>query len=462
MGFNSFIEDHHPQKYIKCCDSDFFLQLNLVIVFILVAGLMNGLTLGYMSINRVDLEVLQKSGSSKTRFYASRILPLVKKRHLLLCTLITTKAFAVEALPIFLHHLVPETPTILISAALILLFSEIIPHAVCSKYGLVIGAALAPAIHCLVWICFPVAYPTSKLLDLLLGKGRIALYRRAELKTLFDLLGNKAGKGGDLSHHEVSIIQGALELTEKTAKDAMTLASEIFAVDINAKLDRNLINLILQKGHSRVPVFHGHANDIIGLILVKNLLTLNPEDEVPIKNITIRSIPRIPETMLLVELLNQFQRGLSHMAVVVRPRNGKAEKASIRPQNNEGEVRLEIDGERLEQKRSFRRSLRNLKTSPGIDYVSRRESSRSRRWSGESHPEILNLSNNPLVVVPPEEEVVGIITMEDVIEELLKEDIYDEMDHYGSSQASSRGFSRRIFSRRDARCGSNILIQSTP
>lgn len=48
----------------------------------------------------------------------------------------------------------------------------------------------------------------------------------------------QAGKGGELTHDETTIIAGALELTEKAAKDAMTPISETFAIDINVKLDR--------------------------------------------------------------------------------------------------------------------------------------------------------------------------------------------------------------------------------
>lgn len=48
----------------------------------------------------------------------------------------------------------------------------------------------------------------------------------------------QAGKGGELTHDETTIIAGALELTEKKAKDAMTPLYQTFAIDINAKLDR--------------------------------------------------------------------------------------------------------------------------------------------------------------------------------------------------------------------------------
>lgn len=47
----------------------------------------------------------------------------------------------------------------------------------------------------------------------------------------------QAGKGGELTHDETTIIAGALELSEKTARDAMTPISETFSIDINAKLD---------------------------------------------------------------------------------------------------------------------------------------------------------------------------------------------------------------------------------
>ncbi|CAL1371106.1 unnamed protein product [Linum trigynum] len=65
-----------------------------------------------------------------------------------------------------------------------------------------------------------------QLLDYVLGKKHSALLRRAELKTLVDLHGNKAGKGGELTHDETTIIIGALDMTLKKANDAMTPISK--------------------------------------------------------------------------------------------------------------------------------------------------------------------------------------------------------------------------------------------
>ncbi|KAA3482185.1 DUF21 domain-containing protein isoform X1 [Gossypium australe] len=456
----------------SCCELEFFIHILIVVLLVLFAGLMSGLTLGLMSMSLVDLEVLAKSGTPKDRKHAAKILPVVKKQHLLLCTLLICNAAAMEALPIFLDSLVTAWGAILISVTLILLFGEIIPQSVCSRYGLAIGATVAPFVQVLVWVCFPVAYPISKLLDFLLGHGHVALFRRAELKTLVNLHGNEvwsttswfayklfifiysclhcfllviiylvvsiyqinaiAGKGGELTHDETTIIAGALELSEKTAKDAMTPISETFAIDINAKLDRELMSLILEKGHSRVPVYYEHSTNIIGLVLVKNLLTVHPEDEVPVKSVTIRRIPRVQETLPLYDILNEFQKGHSHMAVVVRQCN----KADQPPFSNSSrsplpEVKVDIDGEKYSQENALRRkrSLKKWKSFPTSN-DSFKSGSRSRKWSKGTDSDILHLNGSPLPQLPEEEEAVGIITMEDVIEELLQEEIFDETDHH--------------------------------
>ncbi|KAK3146486.1 hypothetical protein QOZ80_3BG0267030 [Eleusine coracana subsp. coracana] len=412
-----------------CCQPEFFEHIAIIIVLVLFAGLMSGLTLGLMSLSLVDLEVLAKSGTEKDRKHAAKILPVVKKQHLLLCTLLICNAGAMEALPIFLDSLVTAWGAILISVTLILLFGEIVPQSICSHYGLAIGAAVAPLVRVLVWICFPVAYPISKLLDYVLGHGHTALFRRAELKTLVTLHGNEAGKGGELTHDETTIIAGALELTEKKAKDAMTPICQTFVIDINAKLDRELLQEVLEKGHSRVPVYYEKKTNVIGLILVKNLLSVNADDEVPIKSVTIRKIPRVNEDMPLYDILNEFQKGHSHMAVVIR-KNIPSYPAEQPASNNGGnfEVSIAIDDQKNEKVvKNLPPPLRRWKSYPNAQSQNANRGSRSKKWS-KDQADVLQIHEEPLPTLSENEEAVGIITMEDVIEELLQEEIYDETD----------------------------------
>ncbi|GAA0172281.1 ion channel [Lithospermum erythrorhizon] len=418
---------------VECCGTNFFIHILIIVFLVVFAGMMSGLTLGLMSLSLVDLEVLAKSGTPKDRRHAEKILPVVKNQHLLLCTLLICNAAAMEALPIFLDGLVTSWGAILISVTLILLFGEIIPQSVCSRYGLAIGATVSPLVRVLVWICFPVAYPISKVLDYLLGQGHRTLFRRAELKMLVNLHGNEAGKGGELTHDETTIISGALELSGKTAGDAMTPISETFAIDINAKLDRDLMNIIQEKGHSRIPVYYEQPRNIIGLILAKNLLTIHLEDEIPVKTVTIRRIPRVPESMPLYDILNEFQKGHSHMAVVIRQAQVVEQNGDESPDENAvKDVRLDIDREKPTQQKILKTqlSLHKWKSFPNSGNNSFKNISKSKNGAKEMYSDILQINGKPLPKVPEEEEAVGLITMEDVIEELLQEEIFDETDHH--------------------------------
>ncbi|KAL5558048.1 hypothetical protein UlMin_034259 [Ulmus minor] len=408
-----------------CCGTTFFFYVLVIIGLVCFAGLMAGLTIGLMSLGLVDLEILINSGPPQDRKRAAKIFPVVKDQHLLLCTLLTGNALAMEALPIFLEKVVPPWAAILISVTLILMFGEILPHAVCARYGLTVGAKLAPFVRTLLVLFFPVSYPISKFLDWVLGKGHAALLRRTELKTYVNFHGNEAGKGGTLTHDETTIITGALELTEKTAKDAMTPISNAFSLDLDAPLTLDTLNAIITMGHSRVPVYAGNLANIIGLILVKNLLMIDPDGSVLLRKMIIRKIPRVSENMPLYDILNEFQKGHSHIAVVYKDRNEKSripKKGQVRSRSNSLKYdKLPKLDSRGDQNKNG--GGQHTRKSPPATPVYKK------RHRGCSYC-ILDVENAPLPVSPPNQEVVGVISMEDVIEELLQGEILDETDEY--------------------------------
>ncbi|XP_044510641.1 DUF21 domain-containing protein At1g47330 isoform X2 [Mangifera indica] len=413
---------------LPCCGTMFWVYVVVIIGLVCFAGLMAGLTLGLMSLGLVDLEVLIKSGLPQDSSHAAKIFPVVKNQHLLLCTLLIGNSVAMEALPIFLDKLVPPWAAILISVTLILMFGEIIPQAACTRYGLTVGATMAPMVRLLVWLFFPVSYPISKVLDWMLGKGHAVLLRRAELKTFVNFHGNEAGKGGDLTHDETTIIAGALELTEKTAKDAMTPISKAFSLDLDATLNLDTLNAVMAMGHSRVPVYFGSPTNIIGLILVKNLLTVDHRDGVSLRTMIIRKIPRVSEDMPLYDILNEFQKGHSHIAVVYKDLNEKKEGEQFKDSCNKPRGQTENSMKKVDNKGSAStensgNKLESMHKSPPATPAFKK------RHRGCSFC-ILDIVNAPIPEFPSNEEVVGVITMEDVIEELLKEEILDETDEY--------------------------------
>lgn len=408
---------------VPCCEPMFWVYLVICTALVSFAGLMSGLTLGLMSLSLMDLEILAKAGQPQDRRNAEKILPIVKNQHLLLCTLLIGNSLAMEALPIFLDALLPAWGAILISVTLILAFGEIIPQAVCSRYGLSVGAKLSILVRLIVIALFPLAYPISKLLDWLLGKRHSALLRRAELKTLVDMHGNEAGKGGELTHEETTIITGALDMTQKTAKDAMTPISEIFSLDINSKLDGKTMAEIIRKGHSRVPICSESPTNIIGLILVKNLIQFRPEDETPIRDLTIRRIPRVHGNLPLYDMLNIFQKGHSHMAAVV---DGE---------NEENEINVKGIDHQSGENEQFNICLMNsCLCNSKIKSVERdldKNLQAQVRFQEQQEQYIHDFSNEDVKSLPVlSEGVIGIITLEDVMEELIQTEILDETDEY--------------------------------
>ncbi|KAF3630971.1 hypothetical protein FXO37_28237 [Capsicum annuum] len=102
-----------------------------------------------------------------------------------------------------------------------------------------------------------------KVLDWMLGKGHVALLRRAELKKFVDFHGNEARKGGDLTPDETTIIVGALELTEKYAKDAMTPISKAFSLDLDRTLNLRsdkVVQKVMLPYQTLIPYFLKKVN----------------------------------------------------------------------------------------------------------------------------------------------------------------------------------------------------------
>ncbi|KAI4368313.1 hypothetical protein MLD38_016886 [Melastoma candidum] len=396
-------------------------------LLVLFAGIMSGLTLGLMSLGLVELEILQRSGTNSEKKQAAAILPVVQKQHQLLVTLLLCNAAAMEALPLYLDRLFNPYVAIILSVTFVLAFGEVIPQAICTRYGLAVGANLVGLVRILMIVCYPIAYPIGKVLDWLLGHHE-ALFRRAQLKALVNIHSKEAGKGGELTHDETTIISGALDLTEKTAEEAMTPIESTFSLDVNSKLDWEAMGKILARGHSRVPVYSGFPKNIIGLLLVKSLLTVRPETETPVSAVSIRRIPRVPADMPLYDILNEFQKGSSHMAAVVKSR-GKARNISSTydadKAKDDGYMGASTDLTTpliLMSEEKPENVIIDVNMTPKLATVSWNVSPNGLEASING---MHNLSDGA-----EDGEVIGIITLEDVFEELLQEEIVDETDEY--------------------------------
>lgn len=403
-----------PEAPIGSEEFDF--NLGMAVLCVVCAALAAGLTMGMVSLEPLDMELLitqdpedleteqQREDLKREKAYAQRVLPLIQDHHLLLVTLLLMNSIANEALPIFLDGLVPSWAAVLISVSVVLFFGEIIPSAVFTgPKQLQLAARLSPVVRVCQVLLYVLARPIAWCLDRFLGAEHKGRYNKAELKALMhlhlqaqiegddfrattatvepedsmdasgkkssaslsraDTKGSSHGEGGPLSQDEVLIMFGALELSKRTVEEVMTPLDKVEMLSSEDVLDMDKMSSMLALEHSRIPVYHdNNPHNIRGLLMVKTLLVVNPEDKRRVGSLGLRAPVVVPPTFALQEMLNVFQTGKSHMALIAS------------------------DPDAVRQ-----------------------------AWrSGEP--------------IPPNVHVAGIVTMEDVIEVLLEEEIADESD----------------------------------
>ena len=165
---------------------------------------------------------------------------------------------------------------------------------------------------------FPVAWPTAKLLDKLLGEDHGTTYKKAGLKTLVTLhktLGDNPTER--LNQDEVTIISAVLDLKAKSVGSIMTPMSDVFTLSADTILDEEMMDKILSAGYSRIPIYQpDNSQNFVGMLLVKMLIVYDPEDALRVRDFALATLPETrPETSCL-DIVNFFQEGKSHMVLV--------------------------------------------------------------------------------------------------------------------------------------------------
>ncbi|KKY27243.1 hypothetical protein UCRPC4_g01227 [Phaeomoniella chlamydospora] len=296
-----------------------WIYLAVAAALVLLGGAFAGLTIALMGQDEIYLQVIKTSGEGAERKHATKVLGLLNKgKHWVLVTLLLSNVITNETLPIVLDRsLGGGWPAVLGSTVLIVVFGEIAPQSVCVRYGLPIGAWMSPFVLALMYVLAPVAWPTAKLLDYLLGEEHGTVYKKAGLKTLVSLHRTMGEAGQQLNADEVTIISAVLDLKEKNVGTIMTPMEDVFTLSLDDVLDEDTIDMILAAGYSRIPI-HSPENDFnfVGMLLVKMLITYDPEDAKPVREFSLATLPETrPETSCL-DIVNFFQEGKSHMVLV--------------------------------------------------------------------------------------------------------------------------------------------------
>lgn len=286
-----------------------WLQILIIAFLLVLSGLFSGLNLGLMSLDPTELIIVQNSGSDSEKKFAKSISPVRKRGNFLLCTLLLGNVLVNSTTTILLDDVGGGIVAVIASTVCIVIFGEIVPQAICSRHGLAVGAKTIWITKIFMVLTFPIAFPLSKLLDVILGDELGQVYNREKLAELIKLGADKQ----DIKHEELNIIEGALQLTKKSVVDVMTAIEDVYMVDYAATLDFETMTDILHTGYTRVPVYEDTRLNIVALLNVKDLAFVDPDDKIPLKTVCKfynHPITFVFEDTRLDQLLEEFKKGL--------------------------------------------------------------------------------------------------------------------------------------------------------
>ena len=159
------------------------------------------------------------------------------------------------------------------------------------------------------------------------------------------LLLNMGEREGVFEEEEQEMIQGVLELTDKVTREVMVPRVDVVGIDGNATVD-DAIRLIIEHGHSRIPVYDGNLDHIVGVIYAKDLLRYRSTEggAVPVRDVA-RPPYFTPALKRAGELLIEMRLKKVHIAIVVDEYGGTAGIITIEDLLEEivGEIQDEYD-----------------------------------------------------------------------------------------------------------------------
>lgn len=323
--------------------------LGLVICFALTA-IASAADAALSAISRHRLNVLVSEGTSRARM----ITHLLDDPARIKATTLTVDTLAkcgATALTLSLMDTRPLWWQRLIGVAVVLvallIVGEALPKMLATVYPDQTALRLARPLRFLAILVSPVtaivglvALPIARLLG---SKPGTSLVTEEELK----LLVNVGAEEGLIEKEEREMIEGILIFGDTLAREVMVPRIDIAALDVNSTISQAL-DIALAEGHSRIPVYEGTIDRVVGLLYVRDLLPLLRDRRLDASlRDHVRAAYFVPESMKVDSLLRNLKSRKVHLAIVVDEYGGTAGLVTIEDLLEEivGEIQDEYDVE---------------------------------------------------------------------------------------------------------------------
>lgn len=160
----------------------------------------------------------------------------------------------------------------------------------------------------------------DRLSQMISGEARNRIELLEELRT--------AHANGLISADTLGMIEGAIEVSDLQVSDVMVPRAQMVTLPVDADV-QEILAIVLESGHSRFPVTGEDQDEIIGILLAKDLLRCFAKNQTCILSNLIRPVSLIPESKRLNLLLKEFRTRRQHMAVVIDEYGGVAGLVTI-------------------------------------------------------------------------------------------------------------------------------------
>jgi CBS domain containing-hemolysin-like protein len=208
-------------------------------------------------------------------------------------------------------------------------FGELTPKAAALNHPEALARWLAPPLLFFAWITTPFTYflnKSSQVILRALGQEKAGSEDAVHSPEEIRLLVEQSQESGQMQAHDADLIDAVFEFSEKNAREVMTPRTELVALPVEATLSE-VLGVVQESGLSRYPVYDESIDNIIGVVLAKDLLKLLAPrantDAFDLPSI-MRPVHVIPGSREVEEVLADFKRLKEHMAVVLDEYGGTA------------------------------------------------------------------------------------------------------------------------------------------
>jgi putative hemolysin len=303
---------------------DSWINIEILIIFILVifSAFFSLSETALLSVSKIHIRHQAETGNRKAKV----LIKLLEKPELFLTAIlignnIVNISASVIATDAALH--VFGQPGIAIATGLmtlfILVFGEVFPKTLASRNAEFIAMRIAGPITIVIGILRPIVWFITRIVNSLIllvgGKERVKHpFVTEELITMMLKVGEKEGT---IEKHEREIISKVFDFTDEKAHGVMTPREKIVSIEESETLDVALV-LINQSGHSRIPVYKGTLDNIVGMIYAKDFLKFRDYELNRIKVFQIlRPILLVKAGRDISSLLKDLQQKKLNIAIVV-------------------------------------------------------------------------------------------------------------------------------------------------